>query len=98
MKAQTYTLNDVGCYADGSRGIYLTDRVVEIANDHGASITHDWDCGCDFANGRDSFAQCDFSNEIGDEATDYMNEHYSVEGCYWGFVDGDWGLWTDSDN
>ena len=88
-KTQTYTPSDVGCYADGSRGIYLTDFVVEFANDHGASIVYP----CLHLRGA-----CDFCNESGDEATNYMNEHYPVQGCYWGFIDGDWGLWTDSDD
>ena len=102
-KAQTYTPSDVGCYADGSRGIYLTDRVVEIANDHGASITHDCDDKACIGRKGDEvepigvFIYCAFSGEYGDEATDHMNEQFPVDGCYWGFIDGDWGLWTDSD-
>jgi len=112
-KTQTYTPSDVGCYADGSRGIYLTDFVVEFANDHGASITHNCDDKvCEGRKGDEvepigilchhdgigSFLYCTFDSEYGDEATNYMNEHYPVQGCYWGFIDGDWGLWTDSDD
>ena len=100
-KARTYTPSDVGCYADGSRGIYLTDFVVEFANDHGASIEHvcpeSRSCrSYNLTNEEyDSFSNCESSSEYGDEATNYMNEHYPVEGCSWAFIDGDWGLWTN---
>ena len=31
---RTYTLDNVGCYVDGARGIYAIDRIVEIAEKH----------------------------------------------------------------
>ena len=99
---QTYTPSDVGCYAESSRGKYLTDRVVEIANDHGASIEHvcpkSYASGTVFCPNWDSFAYCYSRSKYADKANDYMNKHHQVDGCYWGFIDGDWGLWTDSED
>lgn len=83
-----YTRDDCGCYVDGSRGIYMVDRIVDIARAHGAVIVHDCTGGCS------SFATCEFSGDYQDEAEVYMNENFCPAGCYWGESNyGDWGLW-----
>jgi hypothetical protein len=36
------------------------------------------------------------ANEVEDEATEYMNEFFGVDGAYWGRSEqGDWGLWPE---
>lgn len=79
-----YTTMDVGCYVDGARGIYAVEAIVDFARSHGAVIERD-DQTC-------------FESEYEDEADDYMNADYPVDGCFWGRNDnGDWGLWPYDD-
>jgi hypothetical protein len=94
-KTTTYTPSDIGCYVDNARGIYMVDRIVEIANEHGANIQHECSQSDDH-----TFSMCPYSGEYWDEATDYMNEHYGVDNCYWGTSEGfgDWGLWAVMDD
>lgn len=100
MKQNLYTIEDCGCYVDGARGIYATDAIVAFANAHGANIVHDEDCDNHADTSREStFAGCEFAGDYEDEADAWMNEHYAVDGAYWGRNEnGDWGLWaTDED-
>jgi len=94
-KTTTYTPTDVGCYVDNVHGIYMVDRIVEIANDHGANIKHE----CQQLDDH-TLSMCPNSGEYWDGSTDYMNEHYGVDNCYWGTSDtfGDWGLWSVVDD
>jgi len=81
-----YALKDVGSYVDSSRGIYVGERVQEIAAAHG------W---------REERLSSDseFYHEAEDAATEYMNREQAVKGAYWGRNDnGDWGLWTVDEN
>ena len=92
---QVYTLDDCGCYVDSAWGIYATDKVVEIAREHGADIKHDADCEHVETCFPSEFAGCECSGDYEDEADNYMNEYYGVDGAYWGRNEnGDWGLWT----
>jgi hypothetical protein len=90
-----YTRQDVGCYVDGARGIYSTDAIVECARNHGATIIHE----CKAEDHSDTcfeseFAGCEFANDYEDEANEFMEDRFPVEGCYWGRNDtADWGLW-----
>lgn len=90
-----YTEGDAGCYVNGARGIYATDAIVDFARDHGATITRS--CKCDHHRSYfdSEFASCEWSVEYEDEATEFMETNYPVEGHYWGRADwsGDWGLW-----
>jgi hypothetical protein len=84
--ANTYTLKDVGVYADGVHGYaYIGLRAQEIALDHG------WGGPIERDAGADGF------DEAADEATEYMNQHYGVEGASWRFHEGDWGLFPDAE-
>jgi hypothetical protein len=79
-KMSTYTLGNVGCYVDSSRGVYAPARIVMFANQHGARIP----------SGNDEFA---YDNE--QRATEYMNRMFPVVGACWGRAErgGNWGLW-----
>ena len=91
-----YTLEDCGCYVDGSRGIYATDEIVSFARSHGAEIDlhacltpHAESCF------KSEFAGCEFAGEYEDEADAFMNERFAVDGASWGRSEsGDWGLWA----
>ena len=97
---KVYGERDTGCCVDNCRGIYMVDRIVEIANQHGANIRHDCStahpCWTPVSDNGSEFAGCEFSSEYWAEATAYMNEHYGAEGYYWGSADhsGDWGFWA----
>jgi hypothetical protein len=100
----TYTLDDCGCYVDGSHGIYAVDTIIAFAESHGFKydLNDKFDndraycTGCNVTHALPS--ECEFSNEIEDEATDYMNDTFPVEGAYWGRSEqGDWGLWVGND-
>lgn len=88
-----YEFSDCGCYVDGSHGIYAIDAIVEFAERHGFTIEP-----CDDQHYEtcfeSRFAGCEFAGEIEDEASDYMNANYPVDGAGWGRSEqGDWGLW-----
>lgn len=99
MTNQKYTLEDVGCYVDGSRGIHAIDRIVEIAEEHGMTGLICTCAGCDDRNnGKGEWHQCEWIGEIEDDCDNYMNDHYPVEGAYWGRSEqGDWGLWESEE-
>lgn len=100
----------VGCYVDGARGLYMVDGVVTMAEAFGFQTTgcklDDDPCPRCFGGQHEAgdgsyteWARCQFAGEVEDEATEYMNEHQSVEGCYWGRTEqGDWGLWPNEDD
>jgi hypothetical protein len=92
-KEPTYTLEDVGCYVDGARGIHAIDRILCFAEDHGLK----WEAEALFANPLDT-DDYEYSDEAEDVADRYMNENYGVEGAYWGRNENsDWGLWAIED-
>ncbi len=91
-----YTARDAGCYVDASRGIYTIDRIIAIARSHG--MGEPADCSeiehCPADHTSSGWAGCEFAGEVEDECDDYMNEHQTVDGHYWGRSEqGDWGLW-----
>ncbi len=93
----TYTLADVGCYVDGSRGIYAIDRIVEIAEANGMAEPEPCECeghGVVWQRASSPWAGCEYVGEREDDCDDYMNEHHGVDGASWGRSEaGDWGLW-----
>ena len=93
---KTYTSDDAGCYIDGVRGLYMVNRIVEIATALGMPEPKECDddgCGCE------DWVHCLYSNEVWKEAEDYMNAEHGVEGHYWGMSEqGDWGLWPVEEN
>ena len=81
-----YTLKDVGCYLDSSRGVYIGEEVQQFAKDHG---WQDTPVSIDF----------EFYFDAWDEAEDYLNSSFPVDGASWGSNEnGDWGLWKDKDD
>ena len=101
-KAKGYTLEDVGCYVDGARGIYMVDAIVELAEAHGMETPKD--CTDDLCmrcqrKKRAEWVHCQSYPEVEEYCDDHMNTHHAVEGASWGRNDnGDWGLWPDNDD
>ena len=94
-KKPVFTKEDVGCYGDSSRGRYLVDRVVELAEDHAGfdpfpaeAEEHD---PRDFPGG--SLADYEYSDELWDDAVEHL-QAVTEDGVYWGTNEnGDFGLW-----
>jgi hypothetical protein len=83
-----YSNSDAGCYADSNRGCQVVDKVYSIAISHGMP-KRDFDTDI-------LPSESEFSGDIEDMCDDYMNEHFPVDGFYWGRNDnGDWGLWEN---
>ena len=103
QKQKQYTSDDAGCYVDGAAGVYyMGDRIVEIAEAHGFTAERCNDNACPrcvhgaHVAGDGTYTEwthCRFASELEDEATNHMNDTCPVDGYYWGFSDGDWGLW-----
>ncbi len=84
-----YSLNDVGCYVDGARGIYAVDAIYTFAWQHGFKPAFGECFG-----GRNKLSDYEYAGEIEDD----MNTQFGVDGAYWGRNEqGDWGLWEIDD-
>lgn len=105
-----YSSKDAGCYVDSARGIYAVDAIVSFAENHGFTRKEDRGefqvstCSCRTSDDLSALnhekpSDCEYGNEIEDEATDYMNDNFPVDGYYWGRSDqSDWGLWEYDEN
>lgn len=98
MTKQTF---EVGCYGDGVLGHQHTrERCAELLHDiatgkHSASDPLAiFQTGC-LSEALWSPMSDDASEEY--EACDWLNKHMSIEGAVWGWRDGDFGLWPDSE-
>ena len=80
----TYTLEDVGCYVDGVRGIYATDAIVEFAENHGFDL-NDTDPQNPMP---ESFSEdCQLTADVEYEVDNFMNGSFAVDGASWGRAD-----------
>ena len=75
----------VGCYFDGAFGFeHNLRRVLEFAENRGFTPDLSLEIGEDL----------DFDIEEMDRAINWLNDHQrSDESTFWGFMDGDFGLW-----
>jgi len=80
-----------GCYVDSARGIYAVDAIVEFVESLGFDVQDD-----DPTNPLpESLSDCEWASEIEDQADEYMNAFFPLDGHYWGRNEnGDWGLWA----
>src|ERR1700692_652074 len=84
-----------GCYVDSARGIYAIDAVISFAQSLGFVPT---DCTCDSCKAGGTWSSCEFSNEVEDEATGYLNAHFEIESHSWGRNENaDFGLWSNEE-
>jgi hypothetical protein len=87
-----YTLNDAGVYVDYAyqNADETSARVIGIAQDHGFKPEPDNIIELDY--------DAEWISEVADEATEYMNDHFQVDGAYWTFNGevGGWGLFVET--
>jgi hypothetical protein len=96
---------EIGCWADGTHGhqytrdacaatleYYATENFVS----RGLAVPEWRSCPIDrlVASLRGEMSD-DASEE--DDATDWLNEHAPFTGAFWGWRDGDFGLWTEEE-
>lgn len=90
---------DPGVYADGSHGHNHTRtgcaRILERAIEANGSVEHLDACMHTILALRTQGMSDDASEEA--EACDWLNDHSPVEGHWWGWQDGDFGLWPESE-
>jgi hypothetical protein len=81
-----YGENEVGCWVDCHRGIYIGEEVIQTARDHG------WKPGTPMP--EDGWTEHEHYCELWDEAEEFMQQ-FAAEGYYFGTSEGfgDWGLW-----
>ena len=84
----TYTSEDIGCYYDGARGVYIGEAVQELAASHGwTGVRHEPDD-----------VRPDSYWWAWDEAEEYLND-LADNSVYFGSNEGgDWGLWAVEDD
>jgi len=89
----TYTIDDIGVYFDGARGVYIGEAVQQLAASHG------WKYSAQFETVK--LADIDSPDRFSptydfawDEAEQYLNT-LTAEGVWFGSTEGgDWGLWA----
>lgn len=85
-----------GCYVDSARGIYSVDHVISFAQSLGFVPS---ECHCEWCVRGGAWSSCEFSNEVEDEATDYLNAQFEIPNHSWGRNEnGDFGLWSMEDD
>jgi hypothetical protein len=84
-----YSPKETGCWFDSSRGIYIGEAVIELAESHGFRIQS--------KDRKNRNPTGEFYSELWDEAEDYM-EQFAPLGFFFGSNEsGDWGLWEEED-
>ena len=84
-KSEKWTAKDTGPYVDNARGIYMGERVQQIATDEG------WPG--EFLDADDKFYQ-----EATDEAEEWLNSNLAEDEYYFGMSEaGNWGYWEIED-
>jgi len=103
----TFTKDNIGCYFDGARGIYIGEAIQEMAEVYGwdawahdsvaagvVPTNHD---ACDgVAEGIEGHSEIDHGqhySEATDEAEDYLNTLTDDDVAFGPSEAGDWGLW-----
>lgn len=89
------TTIEPGCYIDSHHGHYATPMVIQLAN--GFGFHFDDLVGYALANYDEHSHEEDFPNEalmeVSEEATDWLNANRPVDGHWWGWNEGDFGLY-----
>lgn len=94
------TPDDAGCWIEGSRGWYGSQRLIEIAESYGFALSaEDRDAvdayfASDDADGSAAEAVTG-QGGIADDAEDYLNANVAPEGYSFGWHDGEFFLWSE---
>ena len=104
--------SDAGCWIDGRWGIYGPGRLLDIASSYGFPMDDDdraiiaaHDAHSDtvtLSTGETidavTIAECvSGQGELTDRAEDWLNEHVAPDGYTFGWHDGEFFLWADSE-
>lgn len=90
------TANDAGCWVDGVRGYHALVRMVDIAEQHGYPLSEgDRDMVERYDTG--STDHDSVIHTIADEAESWLNDNVAPDGYSFGWHDGDFMLWSESD-
>lgn len=82
MTITKYSKKDIGCYLDGARGYSNQGKIIqEFAKQNG------WKEELELDYNKEEF------NYAVDEAIKYLNKNHVKEGVYFGFNEGDFGLY-----
>ena len=84
-----------GVYLDGARGHYLVRDVINFAKDQGFPVDPFLQFTLDMYEEHYELIPCGSLDEVATEAEDWLNENQPLDGHYWAFIDGDFGLWAD---
>jgi hypothetical protein len=107
----TFTKDDIGCYFDSARGIYIGEAIQELAGRTGLQnnvvITY-VPCHHDDAQDSDGYVvkcPCPSEDDHGlwydeatDEAEDFLNRLTAGDVAFGSNESGDWGLWHICDD
>lgn len=79
----------LGCYIDGTHGIYAPRRLCMIAYEYGWSggVPTDEQCR----------SESDFAMEMAEEAEAWLNENVAEDGNAFGWFDGCFFYWSEQD-
>ena len=88
-----FTMFDIGCYFDGTRGVYIGEAIQAMAHSHGweylphIPVIYVADVGEGHANDSLSY------HEATNEAEDFLNTLTDDDVAFGPSEQGDWGLW-----
>jgi hypothetical protein len=83
---------DRGCYVDGGIRNVHEGNLAAIAVAESFGFVPDW---CDV-----SETDADYEDQVEhvlSTAEEWLNEHVAKDGEWWGWDQGDWGLWSSND-
>lgn len=94
-ETKTFTSADAGCFFDSHRGHYIIPAIIEFAREQGrdlddrttdlvAQYDRDWS---------DDTYPYDHVIEESDAAIGWLNDNRRPDGFWWGWNDGDFGLY-----
>jgi hypothetical protein len=95
----TYQIS-IGCYIDGANQnqTEADARVVRLSEGFGRTLDREMENFCrrvelDVPTEND----LEFSNEMSEEAESWLNDNAALPYCFWGWDNGDFGLWPNMD-
>lgn len=101
--------NDIGCWVEGSRGKYAMPYMIRRAMDHGFPVSPTEVLVIEaYERGEETLAGTQYgeidthdwlfdSHELGDKAEEWLNEHVAPDGHTFGWLDGEFFLWSDEE-
>jgi hypothetical protein len=78
-----FTKSEIGCYFDGSRGIYIGEAIQQLA----------WNLGWNTTDTVPVNTDDEYYHEVTNEAEDYLNTLTDDDVAFGPSEQGDWGLW-----